>query len=50
LEYLARLLKIFKSVIWDAACGVLVSRINILSDAYKILKKDDMPLANDVTG
>jgi len=37
--------------------GVLVSRINPLSDAYKILKKDDIllefdgvPIANDGTG
>ena len=37
--------------------GVLVSKINPLSDAYKILKKDDIiltfdgvPIANDGTG
>jgi hypothetical protein len=37
--------------------GVLVSRINPLSDAYKVLKKDDIllefdgvPIANDGTG
>lgn len=37
--------------------GVLVSKINPLSDAYKVLKKDDIilsfdgvPIANDGTG
>lgn len=37
--------------------GVLVSKINPLADAYKILKKDDIilafdgvPIANDGTG
>lgn len=37
--------------------GVLVSKINPLSDAYKVLKKDDVilafdgvPIANDGTG